>query len=450
MPDYDLTNKVAQYLDRHMIFPLLEFLSSRKIYDEKSILTMKLELLNNTNMVDFAVDCYRNLYSEEEIPEHLIEKRKAIVKELVELRDSVSPFIDLFEKEDVKKLLETDRDHTVILDHLRNNYSEYNPDETIPILYKFAKFQYDCGGYEKTSSILDAYRILVPGNDQHIGDVLWGKLASDILTQNWDQSLVNLNQIREWIDKNEKETNSLQTLQQRCWLIHWSLYVYFHHPKGRELFLELFFAQHGESYLNAVQTTCPHILRYITAAAIISKRRKNIMKELVKIIQQESYNYRDPITELVECLYVNFDFDGAQVKLRECDQVLANDFFLAAFHDEFIENARLFSFETFCRIHQCITIKMLAEKLNMTHEEAEKWIVDLIRNARLDAKIDSKLGHVVFGAQAISPYQQIIEKTKNLSMRANAIAVSIDKKMKNVDNVSLNTGNAWNKTTYVE
>ncbi len=38
-------------------------------------------------------------------------------------------------------------------------------------------------------------------------------------------------------------------------------------------------------------------------------------------------------------------------------KVLANDFFLAAFHDEFIENARLFSFETFCRIHQCITIK---------------------------------------------------------------------------------------------
>jgi translation initiation factor 3 subunit E len=34
---------------------------------------------------------------------------------------------------------------------------------------------------------------------------------------------------------------------------------------------------------------------------------------------------------------------------------------------------------------------MLAEKLNMSLGEAEKWIVDLIRNARLDAKIDSKL-----------------------------------------------------------
>lgn len=34
---------------------------------------------------------------------------------------------------------------------------------------------------------------------------------------------------------------------------------------------------------------------------------------------------------------------------------------------------------------------MLAEKLNMTEEDAERWIVNLIRNARLDAKIDSKL-----------------------------------------------------------
>lgn len=36
-------------------------------------------------------------------------------------------------------------------------------------------------------------------------------------------------------------------------------------------------------------------------------------------------------------------------------------------------------------------LSMLADKLNMTPEEAERWIVNLIRNARLDAKLDSKL-----------------------------------------------------------
>lgn len=44
------------------------------------------------------------------------------------------------------------------------------------------------------------------------------------------------------------------------------------------------------------------------------------------------------------------------------------------------------------RIHQCIDIKMLAERLNMDHEAAEKWIANLILNARLNAKIDSQSG----------------------------------------------------------
>ncbi|MGH0161512.1 UNVERIFIED_CONTAM: hypothetical protein FKN15_059586 [Acipenser sinensis] len=72
---------------------------------------------------------------------------------------------------------------------------------------------------------------------------------------------------------------------------------------------------------------------------------------------------------------------------------------------------------------------MLADKLNMTPEEAERWIVNLIRNARLDAKIDSKLGHVVMGNNAVSPYQQVIEKTKSLSFRSQMLAMNIEKKI---------------------
>jgi hypothetical protein len=41
-----------------------------------------------------------------------------------------------------------------------------------------------------------------------------------------------------------------------------------------------------------------------------------------------------------------------QVKLRECEAVLKEDFFLNTVWEEFVENARLFIFETYCRIHQ--------------------------------------------------------------------------------------------------
>ena len=120
---------------------------------------------------------------------------------------------------------------------------------------------------------------------------------------------------------------------------------------------------------------------------------------------------------------------GLRKKLRECESVLVNDFFLVACPEDFIENAHLFIFETFCYIHQCISINMLTEKLSMTPEEAERWIVNLIRNARLYAKIDSKLGHVVIGNNAVSPYQQVIEKTKSLSFRSQMLAMDIEKKL---------------------
>lgn len=71
---------------------------------------------------------------------------------------------------------------------------------------------------------------------------------------------------------------------------------------------------------------------------------------------QDCFCCRDPITEFIEHLYVNFDFEGARQKLHECQAVLLSDFFLIACIDEFVENARLMIFETFCRIHQCISI----------------------------------------------------------------------------------------------
>lgn len=39
--------------------------------------------------------------------------------------------------------------------------------------------------------------------------------------------------------------------------------------------------------------------------------------------------------------------------------------------------------------------RVLAEKLNLNYEEAERWIVNLIRSSKLDAKIDSETGTVI-------------------------------------------------------
>lgn len=61
--------------------------------------------------------------------------------------------------------------------------------------------------------------------------------------------------------------------------------------------------------------------------------------------------------EEVRTLLLALSMDMApKLKLSYFAQVLSNDFFLVATRDDFIENARLFIFETYCRIHQRIDI----------------------------------------------------------------------------------------------
>lgn len=425
MAQFDLTYVLGQYLDRHLVFPLLEFLPGKEIYSEMELQQAKLDLLNKTNMIDYAIDIFEKIHPNQPYPESLRERRAEVLLKLQNLTQDASVVLQILKDQQVMASMELMREPKALCNYLTKEYNFQIG--MMDSMYKLAKFSYDCGNYSMASSYLYLYLLVMQPSDKNYLSVLWGKLASEILCQHWDTALEDLNKLRDFIDQNNF-SSPLQLLQQRTWLIHWSLFVFFNHQKGRDLIIEMFL--YKPHYLNAIQTMCPHILRYLATAVIISRSKRNILKDLVKVIQQESYTYKDPITEFIEHLYVNFDFEGARQKLFECQTVLHNDFFLIACRDEFVENARLMIFETFCRIHQCISIQMIAEKLNMKAEDAECWIVNLIRNARLDAKIDSKLGHVVMGTQPLSPYQQLLEKIDTLSVRSEALQAIIERKIK--------------------
>merc|ERR1719430_746445 len=232
-------------------------------------------------MVDYAIDVHQNLYPDKDAPASLKEKRLQVVENFKKLQSETEPVLKIFEDQEVTRQIQQSRDSKQLLDFLTKGYN-FKP-EMVDTCYKFAKVQYECGNYSGASEYLYFHRILVQSTDVNYLNGMWGKLASEILMQNWDTALDDFNRLRQFIDESVFGS-SLQTLQQRTWLIHWSLFVFFNHPKGREHIIELFLYQ--PQYLNVIQTMCPHILRYLTTAVITNKdvrKRRQVLKDLVKV-----------------------------------------------------------------------------------------------------------------------------------------------------------------------
>jgi len=345
---------------------------------------------------------------------------------------------------------------------------------------KLARYNFDCGDYQSAREMLENYISLfakAPAptvtneEDEMVADdrrrqqqqssasekdlgnpsiyylksvnsemlqVLWGRLACEILVESWEAASVAVDAVKNAMESMvaSNQITSLVALEQRTWLLHWSLFVYWNDSAkgGLEQLVELF---HSEKYKQAITTNAPHLLRYLTAAVLLCKRRvtkkaaagsnfeaRRLMKNLINVMQD--CEYTDPIVEFVNCLCVKFDFESAQTKLAECEKVLATDFFLCRQTALFMEEARVFVFENYCRIHNKIDLKALGDKLAMDQDQAERWIVDLIRNADLDAKIDSEERCVVMGGNPQSIYEQVMDRTRDLNVRSATMSQTLN------------------------
>lgn len=422
MGEHELTPMLSKYLDRHLVFPLLEFLQEKGIYEEHDLMQGKLALLTDTNMVDFAMDIHKELNNTEEVPAAMKEHRVEVIGRLRQLQADVDPIIKCLEDQNVTRNFRKDKSFNIQFLQEDHDIGPAN----IEALYQYSKFQFDCGNYSLASELLQSYRGLCTSGERNLA-ALWGMLASDILMHKFEGAKDGIMKLKEAID-NQTFAAPLMQLQQRTWLLHWSLFVFWNHEAGRQDLVDLFLSP---PYLSAIQINGQHLLRYVAAAVIVNKTKDGVAKDgsrasvskqekqekdLIKTIQHEAYEYSDPITQFVECLFVHYDFDGAQEKLAECEAVIDNDFFLTACREEFVENARLHMFETYCRIHQCIDFKMLAGKLGKDEEAGEKWITNLILKASLNAKIDNQAGTVVMGTQSLSIHEELTKKAKALSV----------------------------------
>lgn len=301
--------------------------------------------------------------------------------------------------------------------------------EMVNALYDFGQFQFRCGQYGPAADMLYQFRVLSTDNDK-VSASTWGKLASEILSTNWESAVDEIKNVRENIDT-KLFNNPRAQLDHRTMLIHWSLFPLFNFEGAREPILDMFFSA---AYINTIQTSCPWVLRYLIAAVITGRTRsrnsstqQKQLKDIVRYVRQESYEYVDPITQFVSALYIAHDFNAAREALHEAAEVCRSDFFLASSADAFIEAARYLICESYCKIFSRMNIRDLSAKLGLNPDDGEKWIVNLIRDTRLDAKIDSQNGTVIMNHPPNNVYQQVIEKTKGGFFRTQVLNAAVSK-----------------------
>lgn len=458
LAQYDLTSRMTPFLDVHLIFPIFHFLQEVGIYKEEHITRAMLQLLDKTKMIDYAAEKYTALGEEE--PPHLEERRAEVLGQLEGSRDRVMTLLQLLEDEDKVRRISAIKSLQELCDEF-----DLQPSCVDNLVYH-AKLQYDCGNYSLSGELLKHCRMIlantVPEGDRPVTvevSCMWGALASFILNLRFDENSNGIEraadvifQLDDSLEKS-KTLSKREVLLQRTWLLHWTLFAIFAPEKleaaperglrgdreaqeerqrveeeRRRVQMKLLDFFLNDKSLSIISLSAPHLFRYVGACLIWQKRLKHVVKDTVWIIQHESNSYSDPITRFLLALYTRLDFEEAQHELQKCALLCKADYFLSRHWVEFEENARLLIFETYCRIHQCINIKMIASRLNMEAEEAELWIVKLIQNAKLDARIDSEKSRVVMSKAPPSVYQQVLEKTKNLSFRSTMLLSNLEKR----------------------
>ncbi|OBT55675.1 eukaryotic translation initiation factor 3 subunit E [Pseudogymnoascus sp. 24MN13] len=397
----NLLPKLITHLDRHLIFPLLQFVAEQQEDEEDSqeITRAKYELLKTTNMTDYVASLYTEINDVAEPPKEFGAKRQAVLERLDQFEQESAAITDLLGREDVITNLRADK--VANLEYLKKEHEVTR--EIDAVLYDFGNVQYSCGNYGAAAELLYQFRVLST-DETKVSAATWGKLASEILTTNWESAMEEVTKVKDSIDT-KLFADRLAQLNRTA-----------------------------PPFINTIQTACPWVLRYLAAAVITNRSRtrntgqyQKQLKDIIRIVKQETYEYSDPVTDFIKALYVDFDFEEAQRKVSDAEEVLRGDFFLVAASDAFVEAARHLISESYCKIHQRIDIKDLSARLGLDQDEGEKWIVNLIRDTRVDAKIDYKEGTVVMNHPPSSVYQQVIERTKGGFFRTQVLSAAVAK-----------------------
>jgi translation initiation factor 3 subunit E len=107
--EHNLLPKLLPHLDRHLIFPLLQFVADQEDEPSPETTKAKYELLKTTNMTDYVASLYCEIEGVNDPPAQFATKRQEVLDRLEKYEQESSKITDLLSREDVITNLRSDK-----------------------------------------------------------------------------------------------------------------------------------------------------------------------------------------------------------------------------------------------------------------------------------------------------------------------------------------------------
>lgn len=117
---YDIMPKMMPHLDRHLIFPLLEFMQQQDTFSSEELLQSTYDLLKPTNMTDYVASLWKQLHNSEDVPDEFSKKRDDVLQELKTLEEATTKILELLDDKDV--IANIRQDKVANLQYLKDNH----------------------------------------------------------------------------------------------------------------------------------------------------------------------------------------------------------------------------------------------------------------------------------------------------------------------------------------
>ena len=418
---FDLTNHFFDFVDRHLMYPLLDNLVT--IYDVKEVDNLQFNVLKDTYMTKELKELYLSINpNEKDLPTEYLNRENDIINELVPLNESTKETLNILCSKEIQTNLKQNKIENRELIKTRGI-----DDDKILELYKFGKLQYNRGDYVMASDLLNNFKLLSINQDL-ILKATCGKFISDILSGDIEEAKNEMINLRDVIDNRNYQGSSIDQLKLRNWLIHNSLFIFFNENDLKKQSIngninlqllnmnEIFLSS---SYISTIEASCPWILRYIISSVLYTKDFKRL-KDIIKAVEIENYEYNDPFTNLIQNLFIDFKFNKLNEILNNIEILIEIDFFINHLSkDEFINNIIELIIRSVLKIYKKLSINQLFKFVESNLCDLNKLNEIINKSNELKINVENNIVSLNDDENINNPYFTVYEKTKALSFKSN-------------------------------